>query len=205
MANLSYDELYKLALSVGMSDPDIMAGIALAESSGNPKAHNPIPPDNSYGLWQVNMLGSMGASRRKSFGILSNDQLYNPATNARAAKKIKDSQGLKAWSTYTNGAYKKHMGKKPAWSHEQSLLEQATGGIGGAVDGAIDTGTAIADGVGVAMDAGEWLSNPSNWVRILYVVGGAALLLGGFQVMARPLINKATDMVPTGKIAKVLK
>ena len=41
----------------------IMAAIAMAESGSNAEAHNDNANtgDNSYGLWQINMLGSMGA------------------------------------------------------------------------------------------------------------------------------------------------
>jgi hypothetical protein len=85
--------------------------IAMAESSGNPFAHNPNANtgDNSYGLFQINMLGGMGPERRKQFGISSNDQLFNPELNAKAAKQIFDSQGLNAWSVYKSGKYKDFM------------------------------------------------------------------------------------------------
>jgi murein DD-endopeptidase MepM/ murein hydrolase activator NlpD len=85
--------------------------IALAESSGNPRAHNPNASsgDDSYGLFQVNMLGGMGPERRREFGLSSNEQLFDPATNARAAKKIYDSQGLGAWSVYRSGAYRRFL------------------------------------------------------------------------------------------------
>ena len=49
----------------------VMAAIGLAESVGNPRAHNPNAStgDNSYGLMQINMLGAMGPERRAAFGI----------------------------------------------------------------------------------------------------------------------------------------
>ena len=104
---------YKLALDAGFN-PDnarIMAGIAGAESSYNPSARNPDAStgDNSYGLFQINMLGDMGPERRQLFGIDSNDQLLDPATNARAAKAIFDRQGFGAWSVYRSGRYQDFM------------------------------------------------------------------------------------------------
>ena len=88
-----------------------MAAIGLAESGGNPRAHNPNAStgDNSYGLMQINMLGAMGPERRAAFGIQSNEELFDPLTNMKAAKKIFDSQGLGAWSVYKSGAYKQHL------------------------------------------------------------------------------------------------
>jgi TP901 family phage tail tape measure protein len=105
--------LTSLASGVGFSPQNarIMAAIALAESAGNPMAHNKKYPDNSYGLWQINMLGGMGPERRRQFGIQSNEQLFDPAVNARAAKSVFDSQGFGAWSVYRSGAYKQFLGK----------------------------------------------------------------------------------------------
>lgn len=100
-----------LARSVGFSAPvaEIMGAIAMGESSGIPTKHNPVPPDNSYGLWQINMLGGMGPERRKLFGISSNEDLFNPRVNAQAAFTIYKMQGLRAWTVYTNGSYRKYM------------------------------------------------------------------------------------------------
>jgi hypothetical protein len=88
-----------------------MVAISEPESGGNPRAHNPNAStgDNSYGPWQINMLGGMGPERRKEFGIASNEELFDPATNARAAKRILDSQGLGAWTTYSAGKHKPYM------------------------------------------------------------------------------------------------
>lgn len=87
----------------------LATAIAMAESGGNTRAHNTQPPDDSYGLWQINMYGSLAAARRVAFGIPNNDALYDPATNARAAKLIRQGQGWTAWSVYSSGAYKKHL------------------------------------------------------------------------------------------------
>lgn len=112
--NLSVAEMVKLAKEAGFSDQQaaIMGAIGAAESSGNPFAHNPNvgTGDNSYGLWQINMLGRMGAERRNQFGIQSDDQLFDPKMNATAAKKIFDEQGFEAWSVYKSGAYMPYLG-----------------------------------------------------------------------------------------------
>ena len=108
--SLNVQGLQSLAEGAGFKGEDArtMAAIAMAESSGNPKAHNPNAStgDNSYGLFQINMLGGMGPERRGQFGIESNEQLFNPATNVKAAKQVYDSQGFGAWSVYTSGKYK---------------------------------------------------------------------------------------------------
>jgi phage protein D len=122
-----------LARQAGFSGQDAitMGAIAMAESSGNARAHNPRPPDNSYGLWQINMLGSMGPARRAQLGISSNEALFDPATNARAARAIWQQQGFRAWSTYTSGAYKGYL--KAAQSGAGTAAAQpASMAIGGA-------------------------------------------------------------------------
>lgn len=109
--NVDVEKLKQLARGAGFKESEvpIMVAIALAESGGNSKAHNPKPPDNSYGLWQINMIGGLGPDRRSRYGLSSNEELFDPATNARVAKRIRDEQGLAAWTTYTGGKYKKFL------------------------------------------------------------------------------------------------
>lgn len=92
-----------------------MIGIAGGESGFNANAHNrnASTGDDSYGLLQVNMIGELGAARRKQYGI-KNEDLFDPLINAKVAKSIYDSQGLSAWGAYTNGSYQKSLGGDPA-------------------------------------------------------------------------------------------
>lgn len=86
-----------------------MAAIGQAESSGIPTAHNPKPPDDSYGLWQINMIGNLGPQRRARYGLSSNNDLYDPLVNARIALDVYNQQGLNAWGPYVTGLYKKYL------------------------------------------------------------------------------------------------
>jgi hypothetical protein len=109
---ISYSQLEGYWIGAGGSPAaaPLAAAIAMAESGGNPNAHNAKPPDDSYGLWQINMLGSMGPSRRAQFGLSSNTQLFDPATNARAAVAISGGgKSFAAWSTFGNGAYRQFL------------------------------------------------------------------------------------------------
>ncbi|MGM1059976.1 type VII secretion target [Saccharothrix sp. Mg75] len=112
MSTLSPERIARHAHDAGFRGQDltIAVAVALAESGGDPRAHNATPPDNSYGLWQVNMLGALGPARRREFGLDANRELFDPAENARAANRISgDGRDWTPWSTYTNGAYKKHL------------------------------------------------------------------------------------------------
>lgn len=84
--------------------------VAMAESGGRSNAHNPNAKtgDNSYGLFQINMLGALGPSRLKQYGLSSNDQLFDPLVNAQIAYKMSGGgKNWKPWSAYKNGASEK--------------------------------------------------------------------------------------------------
>jgi murein DD-endopeptidase MepM/ murein hydrolase activator NlpD len=87
--------------------------IMMAESGGNARAHNTNTRtgDNSYGLFQINMLGGMGPERRAQFHLGSNDALFDPLTNAKVAYAMSHGgQDWSPWSTYKRGEYKKYLG-----------------------------------------------------------------------------------------------
>lgn len=105
---LSLDEIYSVARSVGFPRETAakMVAIAIKESAGNPQAHNSKPPDDSYGLWQINMIGALGPDRRGRLGLSSNSQLFDPVVNARAAKMIwagNDSNLARHWYINLDG------------------------------------------------------------------------------------------------------
>lgn len=108
MTKLPPDRIAAYAANAGFAGEQvkIAVAVALAESGGDPNNHNTTPPDDSYGLWQINMYQGLGPSRRKEFGLASNDQLFDPATNARVAYGIYKRSGWTAWTTYTRGKYK---------------------------------------------------------------------------------------------------
>jgi hypothetical protein len=74
--------------------------IAMKESTGRPYSHNKNRKtgDNSYGLFQINMIDSLGPARRKQFGISSNDMLFDPFLNSKIAYKM--SNKGKNWSAW---------------------------------------------------------------------------------------------------------
>jgi hypothetical protein len=54
--------------------------------------------DNSYGLFQINMIGSLGPARLKQFNLKNNKELFDPYTNAKIAFHM--SNGGKNWSAW---------------------------------------------------------------------------------------------------------
>jgi hypothetical protein len=219
-------ELYSLALAQGL-DPyraKIAAAIAMAESGGNPRAHNTDTStgDNSYGLWQINMLGEMGPERRKKYGLSSNDQLFDPETNARAMKGESGSgTNWTPWTTYTSSdpekSYRRFMDvpvedktKDPLWKDILKALSPAyavgssAGGVGGTIT---DVGQGIGSIVETVNKSAAWLSNSENWVRVGYVVGGSVMIIVGLVTMiSSTTVGKAAmNLVPAGRVANLAK
>ena len=114
---LSIQETANVLRQAGFKESEIptMVAIGMGESGLRPDAHNPRYPDDSYGLFQINMLDEpgyeLGKERRTRYGLRSNEQLKDPLTNAKAALDIRNRQGLGAWSVYSQGIYKQHLPK----------------------------------------------------------------------------------------------
>lgn len=127
-------QLYQLALSAGFPPPVAaqMVAIALKESGGNPLAHNTLPPDDSYGLFQINMYGNLGPARMVQFGLSSPSDLFDPTTNAAAAYQLwggSDNNLNVAWAIYGADAsrYQQYL---PAALQAQADYNAATGAGG---------------------------------------------------------------------------
>lgn len=195
MPTLTAAQIAAVARRAGFPESTVptAVAVALAESSGRTEAHNPIGADNSYGLWQINMLGSMGPARRRQFGISSNTALFNPAVNAKAAYAISSGgKNWRPWSTYTNGAYRLYL---PSAKSGTSSARQANWledwwneyGGGGLFDGdnwkeGWDLGSELGDSWNdfwgtPAPDellTGEWKPGESGIFSIATAIAGAA-------------------------------
>jgi murein DD-endopeptidase MepM/ murein hydrolase activator NlpD len=124
-------QLIQLSKSVGFNDDQAikMAAIAMAESGGDPR-NDTIKSglykqsgETSYGLWQINMTGPYRQERLGWFGINSVDKLYDPITNAKAAKIVYDKQGFGAWSVYGGQEYEGYL--KDSRSVAPSILSSS--------------------------------------------------------------------------------
>lgn len=193
---LTANEIAYYAKKAGFPDGEIAlaTAIAMAESGGNTRAHNTRPPDNSYGLWQINMYGSLAAGRRVMFAITSNDALFDPATNARAALMIRRGQGWTAWSVYTNGAYKKHM-----------TAAGAAAGAPTAPDGTNDSFTNPLDKLNPVNQLEAVIEKMTKWVqeqalRMAMFFGGGFLIWLSIQIFVTGQITpKALGLATAAK------
>jgi hypothetical protein len=106
------ERIYRYARRAGFSPSESVTAtaIALAESGGRPRAHNPNPPDDSYCLMQVNMLGPLGPARRATYRLRANADLYHPSTCMRVAYGISGGgENWSPWTTYTRGSYLRYL------------------------------------------------------------------------------------------------
>jgi hypothetical protein len=162
----------------------LMAAIAMAESGGNSNAKN---PSGATGLWQI--LGAVNASDQS--------KLTNPQVNAHEAVLKYNSQGLKAWEAYTNGAYKQfYKGNTAASALPQGGSTAAASGGGGG-NGILGIPTEITNFFTQAntfVTALMWLASPGSWVRIGAFIVGVALLL--FAIHALIAVGEGGEIMP---------
>ena len=122
---LSEDSLVGVLKAVGFKGDALKHAwaVAMKESTGNPKAHNKNSRtgDNSYGLFQINMIGSLGPARVEKYGLSSYEDLFNPYVNARIAFEMSDGGedwgpwgiGPNAYNGGTTGSYYKWLDEYP--------------------------------------------------------------------------------------------
>lgn len=101
-------ELVWLLEAVGFEGQDLKEAWAIAkkESNGRPLAFNgnKLTGDNSYGIFQINMISTLGDDRREQFDLDHNADLFNPVVNAQIAFHM--SNGGEVWRAW-------HIGKDP--------------------------------------------------------------------------------------------
>lgn len=197
MAQLTREQIADYARAGGFTGDDIniAVAVALAESGGDTKSHNTKAPDNSYGLWQINMYGSLGPDRRRTYNLSSNDVLFDPTVNAKVAAGIKRGSGWGAWTTYTSGKYKEHLSKT---DDGKGFLDGFREGVS---DGLSDASGVDLSGVSSSIDAVG--KNIFNSVASTATIGiGLGLLILGVVILLRKPIGNA---VPVKKLAKAVK
>lgn len=154
-AQLSDQQLMGVLQRAGFSGQGLITAFAVAkaESGGNAGAHNPnrATGDNSYGLFQINMLGAMGPARRRQFGLNSNEDLWDPLTNARIAYQMSNGgSSWRHWSVHPESRARGAAGTGYE-RHLETARRLASGGVEAEPAGGMSAGTV--DPVDTAMTA----------------------------------------------------
>ena len=197
MAILTQSQVYSIALAAGLPNPKLMAAIAMAESSGRTDVVNSI---GAVGLWQINQPVHV-----KSHPTWTVAYLKNPMNNALAAKVILNSQGLRAWEAYTNGAYKRYYSSTVTQADvdiDNFIDPYGFGDAEGFGSDLLSGLDAAKQGLEVTVKTAAWIANPKNWIRIAYVTGGVLVVLVGLNMVSR---NAILDKIPMGKVASLAK
>ncbi len=116
--SLTDSQLVELLKAVGFKGKALRTAwaVAKAESNGRPFAFNGNTKtgDSSYGIFQINMLGTLGPDRRDKFDLDLNAELFSPVTNAEIVYYMtKGGEDWSSWSSYNKGAVNKWLNKFP--------------------------------------------------------------------------------------------
>ena len=108
---LTKTELVDLPHAIGFKGEALRYAwaIVMKESRGNPLSHNGNRDtgDNSFGLFQINMVDSLGQDRREKFSLEYNAQLLNPVVNAKIAYHMSNQgENWKSWKGVNNPVVK---------------------------------------------------------------------------------------------------
>jgi hypothetical protein len=101
------EELVKMLSTVGFEGKALKVAWAVVkkESNGRPLAFNGNikTGDNSYGIFQINMIGGLGVARRDKFDLDSNKDLFDPVVNAQIAFHMSNEGS--DWSSWGVGKF----------------------------------------------------------------------------------------------------
>lgn len=184
--------------------------VAMAESSGDAGIVNSI---GAVGLMQI-----LQPTHVKDHPTWTVRWLQNPVNNLRAAKVLFDAAGQKwdgPWLDSRdkgglptgNGGWGQHVKgsgvtsvSDPCAGLTGDMKKRCEESKGGTQDIPIDpsdpgAGTDLGALVGqvgrlaqVTVKAANWMADPANWVRVVYVVGGGILAVAAVNVVARPVV-----------------
>ena len=101
------EELAKMLSTIGFEGRALKVAWAVVkkESNGRPLAFNGNVKtgDNSYGIFQINMIGGLGVARRDKYELNSNKELFDPVVNAQIAYHM-SNEGSN-WSSWGVGKF----------------------------------------------------------------------------------------------------
>lgn len=196
MAKVSVEQIATWAADAGFKGLNLQIAVAVscAEVPSHDTAAHNTKGEDSRGLWQINVSSRANPD-------LAGMNLFDGATNARAAKIVHDRQGWTAWTMFSNQTYLLFMpraglaiSRAPSISPAEADLVAgavSTSPPGQAIGNVVEAGGAIQQIGDLAARAGTFLANPRSWVRIIYVTVGAALVISALVIVARPVIEPA--------------
>lgn len=213
MAKLSDAELSRVVqaafLTADKGEIDTAVAIALAESGGDPNAHNSNKNGSEdFGLFQINSVhdgslwdkGTLDRATGKVKAGGKEKSLYDPAFNAACAAVLYAKRGNKFtdWSAYKNGSYKKFLNRS-TYNFDQALDDNDKNAKAN-VTGIESVSDAISSGIGaINSTIGKFFNSAGLWVL------AAVLLVVGIVLIGRNQITSVAGKSPVGKALKTAK
>ncbi len=171
MATLTAAQVAQLVKQQGFPESVhvTMVAIAKAESGFRTEAIGGPNRNGTYdrGLFQINDVHKLDRNR------LVNDATYN----TQMAKRIYDSQGLRAWATYTSGSWRKHENEARQGVAQSASVVGSPAVVAGGGDGAAPAKPAITygppgpeitiAGVGSPLAAARVLPGPLSGLKVI--------------------------------------
>lgn len=196
MPKLTAADVYKLARQAGFNPVEaaFATQIAYVESRFDTEAHGTGPRDDSYGLWQINTLGSNWGGILRVYGptcrVTAKSDLWNPQTNACVAYQMYSQYG---WEQPWKGSIEKAKTVQFVYSLDDNILSgdprpNPNTGTVGPLPGVGDAIFDVADSLTPDwMDAlGEFIAqimDPDWWRRIGIAALGVAVGLIALVLM----------------------
>jgi hypothetical protein len=205
MVTLKDEQLAGLVQSVGFSSTRLHRGvredvtavaIILCESGGNPNAHNDNKStgDDSYGLFQINMLGQMGKDRAALYGLRSYANLFEPKRNAEIAYDLFKRRGntFGDWSCYNRGSYATHI-PRASRAVQSPDMRLPT------LEGFLEENVPGADALNQLGSLASFVTDKENWKRVGLFVGGGIAIIVGVMLWAKesPTVRQAAGTAVT--------
>lgn len=201
--------------------------VAMAESSGDASVVNSI---GCVGLLQINQPVHVGSHPQWTVKWLK-----DPINNLKAGLVLYKAAGEKfdgpwldsrdkgaggGWGQHVKGSGTGGTGTDATQASDPCDALKGTPGYDYCVgkgrgdgDNSLIPGADVAGQVGrlaqAVAKAGEWIADPANWVRVIYVVGGGVLAIAAVNMVARPYISPAyqaiKQVIPTQTIRKAAR
>lgn len=201
MPTLTPPQIAGYARQAGFQGPALVTAtaVALAESGGRTDATN-VNRNGSTdrGLWQLN---------DGAHPWVKSINWSDPAANAAGAFRIYREAGssFRPWVAFTSGSSSRftlqaaQAAGAPATPDAENtgLLDRLN-----PLDDVAGAARSAGDAVKLAATAGAWLSDPHNWLRVVYVVAGAGLIIAGAQLTVSGRVSRAAAPI-TGAVKSV--
>jgi Lysozyme like domain len=195
MAKLSNHQILDLAYKVGWrksGDLERVLAIVLAESGGQTNVTSYT--GCCHGLMQINT---------RVHTQWTKEQMFDAEANMRAGFALWQKSGWQPWNSSRGGQLLRGPQARASlatWHASPGVGSQGTSGaVGeatGAVTGAVSSAVpGLSDALGAAERLRVWVTTPANLGRLATGVIGAAIIVIGLAVLARPIVEPAAKAV----------